>query len=79
MSQLDRYENVKFTDREGNVSTPVINDVQELHEFSSNLRNVDLVGHIVYNNKKVEVLISGNIKQNLLKKYFVKNLLTTIG
>jgi DNA polymerase-3 subunit epsilon len=72
MSQLDRYENVKFTDREGNVSTPVINDVQELHEFSSNLRNVDLVGHIVYNNKKVEVFNFGKHKTKSVEEVFRK-------
>ena len=72
MSQLDRYENVKFTDREGNVSTPVINDVQELHEFSSKLRNVDLVGHIVYNNKKVEVFNFGKHKTKSVEEVFRK-------
>ncbi|MCD4772294.1 MAG: 3'-5' exonuclease [Bacteroidales bacterium] len=71
-SQLDIYEDTEYTDKEGKVTKPVTNDVQELHNFSYNLRNVDLVGHIVFNNKKVEVFNFGKHKSKSVEEIFRK-------
>ncbi len=71
-SQLDVYENAEYTSKDGKVSKPVINDVQELHNFSYNLKNVDLIGHIVYNNKKVEVFNFGKHKSKSVEEIFQK-------
>jgi DNA polymerase III subunit epsilon len=61
-AQLDRYADVSFKDRKGNQSFPVINDVKALSDFSFASRAVDLIGHIVYNDKNVEVFNFGKHK-----------------
>ncbi len=61
-AQLDRYAAVPFKDRNGKVSIPVVNDMKALSEFSFGMKNVDLIGHIVYNDKNVEVFNFGKHK-----------------
>ncbi|MFH0893599.1 MAG: 3'-5' exonuclease [Bacteroidota bacterium] len=69
-SQLIRYENVEFTDKQGVKSIPVVNDMQALHDFSCNPRNVDLVGHVVYNELKKEVFNFGKHKNRPVEEVF---------
>jgi DNA polymerase-3 subunit epsilon len=61
-AQLDRYEKVAFKDRKGNLIQPVINDIKALSDFSYSTKAVDLIGHIVYNDKNVEVFNFGKHK-----------------
>lgn len=61
-AQLDRYQNAEFEDQKGNKTTPIVNDIDKLSEFSSYNRNVDFVGRIVYNEKGVEVFNFGKNK-----------------
>ncbi|MFZ4523415.1 MAG: exonuclease domain-containing protein, partial [Bacteroidales bacterium] len=61
-AQLDRYANVTIKDKKGNVTTPVINDIKALSDFTFSNRAVDLIGHIVYNDKNVEVFNFGKHK-----------------
>jgi len=61
-AQLDRYAAVPFKDRNGKISMPVVNDMKALSEFSFGMKNVDLIGHIVYNDKNVEVFNFGKHK-----------------
>ena len=61
-SQLDRYAEVEFKDRKGNVTQPVINDIKALSDFSWATKAVDLIGHIVYNEKNIEVFNFGKHK-----------------
>jgi DNA polymerase-3 subunit epsilon len=61
-AQLDRYNDVTFKDKKGNLSQPVMNDIRALSEFSYSTRAVDLIGHIVYNDKDVEVFNFGKHK-----------------
>jgi DNA polymerase III subunit epsilon len=61
-AQLDRYADTTFKDRKGNLSQPVINDIKALSDFSWSTRAVDLIGHIVYNDKNVEVFNFGKHK-----------------
>lgn len=61
-AMLDKYEGVEFTDKKGNVSTPVVNDIKALSEFSTVNRNVDLIGHIVLNDKDEEIINFGKHK-----------------
>ena len=71
-AQLDKYIGVEFKDNYGKISTPIVNDVQALHDFSYNSRSVDLVGHIVYNNKKIEVFNFGKHKGKSVEEIFAK-------
>ena len=50
-AQLDRYENVPYKDKDGNISEPVTNDMQQLSEFSYHTKNADLIGHIIFDEK----------------------------
>jgi len=61
-AQLDRYESVAHTDRNGKQTTPVVNDIKALSDFSYSTRSVDLIGHIIYNDKNVEVFNFGKHK-----------------
>lgn len=61
-AQLDTYQGVEYEDNHGKISTPIVNDVEKLSEFSAYDRNVDFVGRIVYNDKGVEVFNFGKNK-----------------
>jgi DNA polymerase III subunit epsilon len=69
-AQLDRYRDIVFKDRKGNESQPVVNDVKALSEFSYVTRNVDLIGHIVYNDKNIEVFNFGKHKGKPVAEVF---------
>jgi DNA polymerase-3 subunit epsilon len=61
-AQLDRYSSVMVKDKKGNLTQPVINDIKALSAFSYATKAVDLIGHIVYNDKNVEVFNFGKHK-----------------
>ncbi len=69
-SQLDKYAGVEHKDSKGNITVPVLNDVNALHEFSFSSRSADLVGHIVYDEKKVEVFNFGKHKGKAVEDVF---------
>jgi len=69
-AQLDKYKDKQIKDRNGNIITPVVNDMEALTQFSMKTRNVDLVGHIVYNAKKVEVFNFGKHKGKAVAEVF---------
>jgi DNA polymerase-3 subunit epsilon len=71
-AQLDRYDGVAYTDFEGVVSTPVVNDMKALGAFSFYTKNVDLVGHIVFNDKQQEVFNFGKYKGRAVEEVFRK-------
>jgi DNA polymerase-3 subunit epsilon len=58
-AMLDKYEKTEFTDKEGNSSVPVVNDMDALGEFSKRNNNADLIGRIVYNADNIEVFNFG--------------------
>jgi len=69
-AQLDRYEKIDYVDNDGNVSRPVKNDVATLHGFSIYNRHVDLVGHIIFNDKQQEVFNFGKYKGRPVEDVF---------
>jgi len=71
-AQLDKYENVFFTDKKGNTYKPIINDVKALHEFSYHNRNADLVGHIIFDENDREVFNFGKYKGRSVEEVFTK-------
>lgn len=72
LAQIEMYKDTEYTDNDGIVSVPVKNDVKSLHKFSYKSEFVDLVGHIVYNNKKQEVFNFGKHKGKAVEKVFQK-------
>lgn len=71
-AQLDKYENEEYTDKEGNTSKPIVNDVSELADFSHYNKNADLVGQIVYNEQNQEVFNFGKNKGKLVETVFAR-------
>ncbi len=69
-AQLDKYKEREIKDRKGNLITPVVNDMKALSEFSMQSRNVDLIGHIVFNAKKIEVFNFGKHKGKPVAEVF---------
>lgn len=61
-AQLDRYEKTIFKDKSGIESTPVQNDMDALHAFSTHHRNADLIGQFIYNENDEEVINFGKHK-----------------
>ena len=70
LSQLDRYNGVEYEDREGNKSVPVVNDIKALHDFTKNSKWVDMVGHIVMNDKEQECINFGKYKGRAVEEIF---------
>lgn len=60
-AQVARYEGVQIKDAKGNVSTPVVNDIGELHKLTMSSK-VDLAGRMVYNDKGQAVFNFGKHK-----------------
>ncbi len=69
-AQIEKYSNTEYTDQDKKVSTPIKNDVQALHDFSFNSNFADFVGHIVYNQKHVEVFNFGKHKGKPVEEIF---------
>lgn len=61
-AQLEAYQGVEYEDNNGKKTIPVVNDIQQLSEFSSYDRNVDFLGRIIFNDKGVEVFNFGKNK-----------------
>ena len=72
-AQLDKYNNHEYTDRNGNISKPVVNDMQALHEFSAHNRNADLMGQIIFNSEGKEVFNFGKHRGKLVEDIFSKD------
>ena len=70
-AQIDRYQDVPYRDRYGKVTeSPVANDVKSLSDFSFTSRNVDLIGHVVFNDKNREVFSFGKHKGKAVEDVF---------
>jgi len=61
-AQIEMYEGVEYEDAKGQKSTPIVNDVELLSEFSSYDQNVDFMGRIVFDENGVEVFNFGKNK-----------------
>ena len=61
-AQVQRYEGQEWADKSGNVSVPVVNDIEALHKFTNLNRTVDFAGRLVYNSDNIEVFSFGKHK-----------------
>ncbi|MFZ4399521.1 MAG: exonuclease domain-containing protein [Bacteroidales bacterium] len=69
-AQLDKYENAEYKDFNGKVFIPVVNDVKALHDFSYHNKNADLAGHIIFDDKNVEIFNFGKNKGKSVEAVF---------
>lgn len=70
LAQLERYDGVEYEDNEGNISTPVVNDIKALHEFTKHSAWVDMVGHLVYDENGKECINFGKYKGRIAEEIF---------
>lgn len=61
-SQLETYRETEYEDHNGRKSTPIVNDVEKLSEFSAYDRYADYLGRIVYDENGVEIFNFGKNK-----------------
>ncbi|MBC8488672.1 MAG: 3'-5' exonuclease [Bacteroidetes bacterium] len=71
-AQLDRYKDTAYKDKKGEITYPVINDIQALSEFSYHTKNADLIGHIIFDDKNEEVFNFGKYKGQSVEGTFKK-------
>lgn len=70
-AQIERYGQQEYEDRfSGRKYCPIQNDMQKLSSFCNDSRNVDLVGHIVFNDKDEEVFNFGKHKGKTVESVF---------
>jgi DNA polymerase-3 subunit epsilon len=70
LSQLDKYKDIEFEDKQGNKSKPVQNDIDALHVFTNMNRVVDFAGRMVYNENGEEVINFGKHKGRTVEQVF---------
>ncbi|MGY3052133.1 DNA polymerase-3 subunit epsilon [Pedobacter sp. UYEF25] len=51
LGQLDLYKDKEFESKDGKKSKPVVNDIDQLHNFTNLQKPVDFAGRMVYNDK----------------------------
>lgn len=61
-AQLDRYQDAVYTDKQGNQSIPIVNDMQALADFSTNKDWVDFGGRMIYDKEGNELFNFGKHK-----------------
>jgi DNA polymerase-3 subunit epsilon len=69
-AQLDRYEGIEYADNDGNISYPIVNNIEALSQFSYYSKYADLKGHIIFNDKGSEVFNFGKHKGKTVEKVF---------
>lgn len=69
-AQIEKYENVEYKDKNGKFTKPVQNDVKALHEFSFQNKNADMVGHLIFDEKGIEVFNFGKYKGRSVEEVF---------
>ncbi|GAA3969549.1 3'-5' exonuclease [Mucilaginibacter dorajii] len=62
LAQIERYENMQWEDKKGNITTPVVGDVEALHQFTNLSKPVDFAGRMVYNEQGEETINFGKHK-----------------
>jgi len=71
-AQLDKYEGAEYEDKDGNISHPIVNNMDSLSEFSYYSKFADLKGHLVFNDNGIEVFNFGKHKGKAVEMVFEK-------
>jgi DNA polymerase-3 subunit epsilon len=70
LAQIAKYEGVEYEDKKGLKTTPVVNDVEALHNFTNLNKPVDFAGRMVYNEKGEELFNFGKHKGKRVEDVF---------
>lgn len=71
LAQIEKYEGNEYHSEEKDRLTPVKNDINALHEFSTETRNVDFAGRIVLDDNDIEVFNFGKHKGKPVEEVFI--------
>lgn len=71
-AQLEKYQHQEYTDKNGNKSIPVVNDISKLAVFTTNKDWVDFAGRMVYDNEGKECFNFGKHKGKRVEDVFAK-------
>lgn len=71
-AMLDRYKGAPLEDNKGNMSYPVVNDMEAIHKLSERRKKADLAGHLVYNDNGDVVFNFGKHKGHSVVDVFTK-------
>ena len=72
-SQLDMYVDTEFTDQQGKKSVPIVNDIEQLAQFSAHTSNADYAGRIIIDEKGKERFNFGKYKGMLVEEVLEKD------
>jgi DNA polymerase-3 subunit epsilon len=70
LSQIEKYENVEWEDKKGNKTTPIVNDIEALHQFTNLNKPVDFAGRMIYNEEGEELINFGKHKGKRVEDVF---------
>jgi DNA polymerase-3 subunit epsilon len=70
LAQIERYQDVDFEDKQGNLSKPVQNNIDALHTFSNMNKPVDFAGRMVFNDDEQECFNFGKHKGKTVEQVF---------
>lgn len=70
LAQIERYKDVDFEDKQGNLSKPVQNNVDALHAFTNMNKPVDFAGRMVFNEEEQECFNFGKHKGKTVEQVF---------
>jgi len=71
-AQIEKYKDVAFTDKQGNQSMPIVNDMDLLAKFTTSKDWVDFAGRMVYDKEGKEVFNFGKHKGRRVEDVFSK-------
>ena len=72
LAQIEKYKDVQIETKNGELITPIHNNINTLASYVSDTKIVDLVGRIVLNDKGVEVFNFGKYKDKPVEEVFKK-------
>lgn len=72
LAQIEKYNTNDEANADKSKNSPISNDIQALHDFSSSNLSADLVGHIVFDEKGNETFNFGKYKGQLVEDVFKK-------
>lgn len=72
-AMLEHYKDTQIEDNDGKLYHPVVNDMEAIHNLSERKKKLDMVGHIVYNDKDQPVFNFGKYKNVPVEEVFQRD------